>query len=156
MKDAYYISNINKHTNYINKICLKTKNSNTINTTNNINKINYYKKKQANIIINMISLYKLLYKLKTCEKNTICKCRKYILEYNIIYENYIDKFVINKKHFENRHHKYIYKIEKILLYLYREVENSEKQLFKISVNILEEIPTVFNDLLELGEILYNE
>jgi len=147
MKNTQDISNIKKH----------TKNSNTINTTNNINKINYYKKKQANIITNMISLYKLSYKLKTCkEKNTICKCGKYILEYNITYENHLDKFFINKKYFENRHHNYIYKIEKILLYHYKEVENNEKQLFKISVNILKEIPTIFNDLLELGESLYNE
>ena len=104
----------------------------------------------------MINLYKLLYKLKNCKKDTICKCQENILEYNTKYQNQLDKFIIDKKLFQNRHHKYIYKIENILIYYYKKLEISEKQLLKISINISTEIYTVFNDLLELGKKLIVE
>ena len=120
------------------------------------NKINCLKIRQSNIINIMINLHKLLDKLKFCAQDTTCKCAGYILDYNVIYKNQLDIFCIKKKQFQNRHTNYIYKIEKILGYYYKELKNSEKELFKISINNSTEISSVFDDLLELGKSLINE
>ena len=129
---------------------------NNITEINRINKITCFKKKQADIIINICDLYKLLNKLKNCKTN--CKCTYYILKYNTKYQNKLEKNIINKKQFQNRHQIYIYIIAKTIDCYYKKLESIEKQLLKIhTIDMgIEITDTPFYELLLLGKELFNE